>query len=158
MKRKGGQYFQPEAGLDAAIPDRDVFPLGWERHVLSSFWLLVLAAHAVPNSVNIKPGTCEKETGAKLQADAFCWLLKKGSGWETRNFYLLRTFSQRRRACVLVLFFFLAPRAVEYLLLLSCLLPTVASAQCSHQEFECQYLCLEMNGKVFVTQRQSFFK
>lgn len=49
------------------------------------------------------------------------------------------------------------PRAAAYLLLL-CFLPTVASAQCSHREFECQYLCLEMNGKVFVTQRQSFFK
>lgn len=49
------------------------------------------------------------------------------------------------------------PQAAAYLRL-SCFLPTVASAQCSHREFECQYLCLEMNGKVFVTQRQSFFK
>lgn len=124
-------------------------------HFTAEFSLfLVITSDTIESGVKVRVGHFQEEDQGETtnRCSLMITVEGRGFGWEICSFHLLRAFNLSQWCC------FSPPRVVVYLLLLSSHLPTVASAQCRHQEFECQYLFLEMNGKVFVTQQQSFFK
>lgn len=159
---KGGQHFQCEVCWDHEIQGgegKGVSSHGWELHAPDLVFTLSLCCLC---SSKLGQGNTRallrREQGQNYNRMFFDNYRGKRIWPRDCSFHLLRTFTQCLHVCFSFRLFPHAPRATAYLLLLLSLLPTVASAQCSHREFECQYLCLEMNGKVFVTQRQSFFK
>lgn len=157
--KKAGAFSMRCAGLVELRVERGGFhPGAGNCTPASCFLLLVLCLHGSREGQGNARALLRRELGPNYKQMFFDKYWGKGIWLRDRCFHLWRSFSRRLPVHWSYSFLPVAPRATAYLLLLPSLLLTVASAQCSHQEFECQYLCLEMNGKVFVTQRQSFFK
>jgi len=119
-------------------------------HFTAEFSLfLVVTSNTIESGVKVRLGHFGEEDWGETtnRCSLMITVEERGFGCEICSSHLLRAFNSSQRCCLP------APRAAVYLLLRSSPLPTVASAQCRHQEFECQYLFLEMNGKVFVTQQ-----